>query len=691
VGPFEDVRLELAFNFDQVEPVDIGRCGEPYAANLVCGKAFGLMAHGITGVGLAGELRPPDPWHDLSGLEVGARLEFRAGAFSFQISDFYGYNDFPHVKRLWTYERNVDPETGRPRKAGNHESCKDESDSACLGPGGDALRNHYANQQTFALSCAVAFGAAAVVDPGVCGTSVFNSQTIVLSPGGAGLPPAGQPVARLMIVLSNILAGQATGRNFYVNLVRQQSGGTPLAAAAPLVPLNFDPSDCLPPHCGDPFPTIPNSTGDAGLVDFFLIGGLERFLTDEQEALLGCGPLFRTRCDVDGLDFLNAEASALVQAWPLSDGVDPDHDSSDGRLHQPGTVDFEGGPTCTRFSAGRTWILPGCRGPNDAGYDPDVDGTVVRDGFGIPGADNDLRHPFTGQRFSNEMGAVSWNLLMLLVGFTSPDDPDNVQLDEFDAAHPFRADGCSFAKPALCFSAANFFYTVGNAHYSVRAGGNGRFGRRDFVWHGGGTVAIDYAKRNVLGFAMDFAEDVTKTNWGLEATWVEGALFQDQGRFDGLTSTDVYNLTVSVDRPTFVNFLNANRTFLINSQWFVNYIRGWDDTFTFNGPFNVFFTFTVTTGYLQDRLLPSITSVYDFKSNSGALLSGVTYRLTENFSATLGATFFYGRSQRKAMALNPVAPPVNRVGRNAYRDIVDNTLAAIRDRDEVSLIIRYTF
>ena len=32
VGPLEDVRLELALNFDTFEPTDLGQCGEPYCA-----------------------------------------------------------------------------------------------------------------------------------------------------------------------------------------------------------------------------------------------------------------------------------------------------------------------------------------------------------------------------------------------------------------------------------------------------------------------------------------------------------------------------------------------------------------------------------------------------------------------------------------------------------------------------------
>ena len=96
---------------------------------------------------------------------------------------------------------------------------------------------------------------------------------------------------------------------------------------------------------------------------------------------------------------------------PLAFGADPNvrWDATDSSHAQPGTVGFQGAPLCTRVEGGRTFVLPGCRGPGDKGYDPRVDGTV-----------NGLLHPFTGQQFQNELAALSWNFLMGLVGFSLP-------------------------------------------------------------------------------------------------------------------------------------------------------------------------------------------------------------------------------------------------------------------------------
>lgn len=153
IGPLQDVRLELAMNIDDFEPIDIGRCGEPYAVWLVCLKSTALWGHGVAGVGIAGETRPPDPWDDSSGLEFGARLEFRFGPMSFAVTDFYGYDDIPSLELFNVYSRNVDPRTGRPLDAFG-KPLKEET----------ALTDASGNRQLFEAACdgSLGFGGSAI-------------------------------------------------------------------------------------------------------------------------------------------------------------------------------------------------------------------------------------------------------------------------------------------------------------------------------------------------------------------------------------------------------------------------------------------------------------------------------------------------------------------------------------------------
>ena len=249
------------------------------------------------------------------------------------------------------------------------------------------------------------------------------------------------------------------------------------------------------------------------------------------------------------------------------------------------------------------------------------------------------------QIFSSELAALSFNMMQFLV--TASCDVFRGRRGGrsrvFQPAGRVEPDKCSFAAPQFCGNVKGFLGVAGPNRNKVKAGGNQNFGRRDFVWDSGGELALRYAKRNVVGLSSDFSEDVTKTNWGVEFTWIGAQPYLDSNSFsNGVTDSNSLNLTVSVDRPTFINFLNANRTFFFNTQWFFQYLTNYNGGFQHNGPFNVLFTFAVFTGYYQDRLLPTMVTVYDFGSQSAGLLPSITYRFNESFSVTIGHQLVHG-------------------------------------------------
>jgi hypothetical protein len=712
VGPLEDVRLELAANFDQFEPTDLGRCGEPYTPNPVCDKTAGLFAHGIAGSALAGEIRPPDPWNDTEGLEYGARLEFRWDRFSFALSDFYGYDDFPYVDPVFYYSRNVDPRTGQPRRGQSTAGCDPDGlfggdTSGCLGPGDDALHHHSANQQRFALICASSIGFSDL-DRNACAQSVFNSQNTI-----AGVS--------ITSILGSVFSGSNIGRgtviaNFFPGLLPLPPG-----QAYPIVRLNQDPNDGA-------------GSGPFG------VNSLSAVLTDQQEALLGCGRFWQTSCDISdattgvfgGIDLMNSELSVLIQSWPGFQGTFGDWRANAGPAGpiQPGTIrdcgtnpvgcavasgmqPFIGGAVASRFEGGQAYTLPGARSPfpeatalrnGPVPWDANVDGCVRAADPGCAAA-HDLRHPYSNDLFLTEMAAFSWNYLLVLISFstqgTKPEvpcatgqDPNTCrQIDEFIAepAYIYRLDGCSYAKPELCSNVSAIYSVAHTTRKGVRAGGTSDFGRADFDWHQGGVGVLRYEKRNVFGFSMDFAEDYTKSNWGVESTWIKGVQFEDNDEIDRLRRADTYNLTVSVDRPTFINFLNQGRTFFFNSQWFFQWIEGYHESFTLAGPWNVLATFHVDTGYFSDRLLPGVTFVWDFQSQSGAILPEFQYRFTENLSVTITAGIFSGRYQPYKPPIKTVADFPYRAGRRQGSDWNEQGISPVRDNDEIGLRVRYTF
>ncbi|MCH8890050.1 MAG: hypothetical protein IH827_03060 [Myxococcales bacterium] len=938
VGVLQDVRLEFALNFDTMEPADLGVCGEPYAAPAACELSAAAFNHGILGTGVAGADRPPNPWKDPDGLEFGGRIEGRLGRFSFALTDFYGYSDFPTLEQFMTFERNADVETGRalvtrfnpgnPRGncanafamdpkdqhsvtalgIGTDPDCLDfgtpltncedplSTDPSCLRFGtpltnresvNNALEWHSANQQAFAWLCSATIGITPELDARACALNLFNSSERL----------GGFPVS-LTEVSSSLFAGEYRFNSFFA-VSAVLIGKKPLIGGTPAQSINRDANDGFITSilgsdldCVDSTGTVVGRSPGCNVLSSNAginrgpIGGnvlakqlptredyftLDSGLTNEQRALLGCGPFFGTRCDSSvtfatndcdpltlegctvfeasrlafyddvipgtaqpggGIDLLNMEASAIMQSFPGFDGT-PRGYIATSRAQAPGTINFDGGPVCTRYVPGRDRPvkLPGCRGIDryeitnteviftfEAGYDPSVDGCLLAptiathnvvildseanditgsagiqscfgqlapstgdfDPFGpAPSTDrpcdnfvNDaacqaevaeyldkrnsdslrgdytetgsnvffqhastLYHPTAGclsdaeiaaalpadgpqcnfvpsasgalisrnydeeflagtaQIFQNELAAVSWNFAMGLVVNSACTDEEGRTSDPecFDAAHPWVLNKCSFNQPQFCKKVKEFFDLGGVQRNTLRAGGNSRFGRRTFLWHSGGEAVLTYDRRNVFGFSMDFPEDRTKSSWAVEFTWFDSVPVYDANEFDSLTNVDMLNLTVSIDRPTFINFLNPNRTFFFNTQWFFQYIKGHRGGMGPNGPFSAMFVNTIMTGYFQDRLNPSLVTIYDFNSRSGGVLPSIQYRFTESFSAAIGMAIFFGRTQLSQMAINPIRPATNRVGKNAYKDSSEQFLSGIRRRDEIWMRLRWAF
>jgi hypothetical protein len=688
VGPLEDVRLELAAVFDKFEPQDLGVCGEPLVVRVACDKGLGLYQHGLTGAGVAGEVRPPKPWNDAEGLEWGARVEWRWDRFSFSLSDYYGFEDLPTPHIAFEYTRNVDPATGRPRRGMQRGGCMTGVEPACLTPG-NALVEHSVNQQLFHLVCASTVGAAAQYDPAACALTLFNSQQRPSPQFGA--PPT------LAVMWNDVLAGSEAGVQAFDSLVSKdpavraafhlqliatnpeiRRGGLTGNLPTPLVNLNrdaFDGPAASPPPGTDPLAAA-----------IWYPDALQPNLSDAQEALLGCGGFYATQCDADGIDLMNAEASALFQAFPWIEGTEgnPDWSTLDASVAQPGTIGFVGGAVCTRFEAGTGFTLPGCRGPGDSGYDPAVDGGVVLSEDGSGGL---YRHPFTGQPFASETAALSWNLLMLATVLGCEANAES--LDACDPLRTFAKGRCSFAQPQRCALVGGLAGLSGVTRKLERAGGNGHHGRRQFAWAAGGSAVLEYPKRNVLGFSTDFAEERTQASWGLEFTWQEGLRWANNNQRDGLSGVDTLNLTISVDRPTFFRKLNRDRTFLLSSQLFLSYISGYERGMPAEGPVTVLWLVSASTGYYQDRLLLSANVVWDFRSHSGALLPEIQWRFTDDFSVSLGAGIFTGGWSRRLRGMNDFsATDENVLSEFTY---VENGLSPARDLDNLLLKLRYAF
>lgn len=262
-------------------------------------------------------------------------------------------------------------------------------------------------------------------------------------------------------------------------------------------------------------------------------------------------------------------------------------------------------------------------------------------------------------------------------------------LSKCDPLRAFATGRCSFAQPQYCKLVDGFASLTRVTRRQRRAGGNGVYGRRQFVWGGIGSSALAYRKRNVLGFSLDFAEDRTGTSWGGEITWQEGLRYVDNEATDGLSGVDTFNLTVSAERPTFLRPLNAHRTFLLSGQLFVSYVGGYRRGMTADGPWTFLLLVNATTGYLQDRLELGANVVWDFRSRSGALLPEASWRFSDRVSATVGLGIFTGGWTRRLRGVNGFS--VNDDDVLSDFTYVENGLSPLRDLDHVYFELRTAF
>ena len=313
----------------------------------------------------------------------------------------------------------------------------------------------------------------------------------------------------------------------------------------------------------------------------------------------------------------------------------------------------------------------------------------------------------SAQIFHSEMAAVSWNLLLYLA--VTSCDASSPDLAGFDRSgqgeNPSRADDpecfapqlayerdrCSFTTPHFCKNVKQVFRVAGPTSRTVRAAGNGRFGRHTFIWHSGGEAVLRYAKRNVFGFAVDFAEDWTKSSWGVEFSWIGRVPYSNSLSLTGLSLSDELNLAISVDRPTFIPFLNPRWPFSFNTQWFFRYLTDYRKGYHANGPVDVLFTFRVSSSFAQGRLTPKLTTLYDFRSRSGGLMPSLRFDLSQSLSLTVGIAYFFGRTQLRELPIRDIQPTTSQAGRYAYRVGVENGVSEIRRRDEFFLGLRWAF
>ena len=168
---------------------------------------------------------------------------------------------------------------------------------------------------------------------------------------------------------------------------------------------------------------------------------------------------------------------------------------------------------------------------------------------------------------------------------------------------------------------------------------------------------IYFPRVTMVGASADFYIDPVKSAFRVEVAHTSGEEFADTSVSDLNSESDVIRWVVGWDRPTYIRWLNPNRTFLLSGQIFGQHILDHESIshpltgqqIGFQDWKNGFIgTFLFQGFYRNDRVLPRIIAAYDFRAKAAVLGPGIDYLINDNLRLIVGANIKLGSGPRVA-------------------------------------------
>ena len=250
---------------------------------------------------------------------------------------------------------------------------------------------------------------------------------------------------------------------------------------------------------------------------------------------------------------------------------------------------------------------------------------------------------------------------------------------------------------------------------------------------------IHFPRVLLVGTSADFYVDYIKSAFRVEFAWTTGEEFADTSKRRLFSESDVLRWVVGWDRPTYIRFLNPNRTFLLSGQIFGQHLldhdrfpnprpeigaapapegagnggmigfQDWDHSFIG--------TFLIQGFYANDRIQPRLITAYDIRAQAGVIAPAVDWLINDNWRLTFGANIKFGRARNMAddgRTVNGAAPFTagsactgveaacvpglddfaslgNRLGYEPLGRFRSGPIGMAQHEDELQLLIRFRF
>ncbi|MCZ6896056.1 MAG: DUF1302 domain-containing protein, partial [Gammaproteobacteria bacterium] len=227
----------------------------------------------------------------------------------------------------------------------------------------------------------------------------------------------------------------------------------------------------------------------------------------------------------------------------------------------------------------------------------------------------------------------------------------------------------------------------------------------------------------LVGTSADFYVDPIKSAFRVELAFTNGEEFADTSKPRLFSQSNVIRWVVGWDRPTYIRFLNPNRTFLLSAQMFGQHLLNHE---YFSSPFggakigfmdweyNFIGTFLFQGFYMNDRLQPRLIQAYDIRAQAYVVSPGIDWLISNSWRMTVAANLKFGRGRnvvddgRTSNSFPPFtcATPAagapcgpgsehasigSRVGFEPLGRFRSGPLGMAQHEDELQLLLRYRF
>lgn len=217
----------------------------------------------------------------------------------------------------------------------------------------------------------------------------------------------------------------------------------------------------------------------------------------------------------------------------------------------------------------------------------------------------------------------------------------------------------------------------------------------------GGQTDIVYKQSHTPGLSFDYFEPYTGIVFRVESSWTFDQLVNNTRKANWVDTSDVMNWSIGFDRPTFIKFLNKDRTFFLSAQifdtWYMQH-EGDKHTGFLNNEHNYITTFFFQTHYMRDKIIPLGFIVWESASNAWVAGLNSEWLIDNHWSIKGGFHTIWGGTNNQRMDSGPFSSfivPDRNGNYNPYQNSVlgpaKQGIGAVSENDEVFFQLKYQF